>query len=222
MAQRTVLTAFAVALGVTAMLAGAGAWLYVRARAKPSGLEHAIIGDVLLTYPAGYARNHAAPVERLDRLDLAATFPDFKPAGDVQDVPTERALKDRAARTIFIAITPNDRSLDPTERPAKLYASMLDAIGYAQPSGLVLRRFQQGSPYEGEELYMTPPEGRSFWARCQARENATEATARIEEPCFTEMRMDGLNLTVRFAPAALAHWERLRDGVKALIAEIKR
>lgn len=223
MAQRTVLTAFGVAFCATLVLAGLAAWLYSRASSRPSGQEHALIGDVMLTYPAGYARNHvAAGAARLDRLDLAASFPDFGPAGEVRGVKTEAALADRTARTVFIAITPNDRSLDPAERPAKLYAPLLDAIGFAGPSGLVRRRFQQGSPYDGEDLFMTPPEGRAFWARCQAPGPSFSGADRLDAPCFTEMRVAGLNLTIRFSPNLLPDWEQLGDGVRSLIARFKR
>lgn len=218
MTGRMTLAVFGVAFTVTAALAGAGVWLAARARATPGGIEHALIGDAMLSYPAAYARNHvAAGAGRLDRLDLAASFPDFKPAAETRGVLTEAELAERTARTVFVTITPDDRSLEPTERPARLYAPLLDPIGFAKPAGLVLRRFQQGSPYEGEELYMTPPEGRAFWARCP-----TPEARGAREPCLTELRVDGVNLTVRFSPRLLPDWERLREGVTHLVAGMRR
>lgn len=219
---RTTRTALGVAFGVTAALAAAALWLAMRAGAAPTGVQHALIGDALLAYPAGYARAPmAAGAGRLDRLDLAAAFPGFEPAGTVIGATTEAALAERTARTVFVTVTPDDKSLDPTERPARLYAPFLEPLGFNQPAGLVLRRFSHGSPYEGEDLYLTPPEGRAFWARCQTP-GAKAGAGGVQEPCFTELRQDGLNLTLRFAPALLPEWERLRDGASGLIKRFRQ
>lgn len=218
MAGRMTLTVFVIAFGVTAALAGTGVWLAARARPTPNSVEYALIGEAMLSYPAAYARNRVqAGAGRLDRLDLAASFPDFQPAAEAKGLMSEADLDARTARTVFVTVTPDDRSLDPAERPARLYAPLLDPVGFAKPAGLVARRFQQGSPYEGEELYMTPPEGRAFWARCP-----TPEARGAREPCFTELRANGVNLTVRFAPALLPDWERLRDGVTTLVAGMRR
>lgn len=222
MAARTTYTALAIMLGVTAILAAVGAWLVNRAGAGPTGVQHALIGDAMLAYPAAYARAPmGTPAGRLDRLDLAATFPDFRPAGEVRGALTEAALVDRSARTIFVTITPDDKSLEPSERPARLYAPFLEPLGFDQPAGLLLRRFQHGSPYAGEDLYLTPPEGRAFWARCQTP-GAKAGQNAVQEPCFTEMRVDGLNLTVRFSPVLLPQWERLREGVGGLMSRLRQ
>mgnify|MGYP001186340518 CR=1 FL=1 len=221
MAGRTTLTALGVALGVAALLAAAAIWLATRSGPARAGLEHALVGDALLAYPAAYARTPlAAPAGRVERLDLAAAFPDFQPAGEAKGATTQAELAARAERLVFLALTADDKSLEPAERPAKLYAPFLEPIGYARPGGLVMRRFQQGSPYEGETLMMTPPEGRAFWARCPAQ--AEGGAQGLREPCFTEMRLDGLNLTLRFSPALLPDWERLRDGARALVEGFRK
>lgn len=221
MAGRTTLTALGVAAGVTALLIAAGVWLATRAGVSADGVAHALIGDAMLAYPRAYARNQSgATTDRLERLDLAATFPDFRPAADVRGVSSNESLAERTARTIFVVVAPDDRSLDPAERPAKLYAPFLDPVGFAKPSGLVARRFQDSSPYQGEELFMTPPEGRAFWARCPAPDAKTASDP--AGSCLTEMRLDGLNLTVRFDPSLLPEWERLRGGVATLLAGMRR
>jgi hypothetical protein len=218
MAERTTITAALVALGVTALLAAAAFWVIRRSHAPSGGVDVVIVGDVTLSYPAAYARPRLnRDIARLDRLDLAATFPDFTPAGEARDVRKEADLAERAAHVVFIALTPDDKSLDPAERPASLYAPFLEPMGFAKASGLVMRRFQQATPYEGEDLFMTPPEGRAFWARCPHA-----APSGPQEPCFTEFRWSGLNVALRFSPALLGDWERLGEGAKTFVKSLKR
>lgn len=220
MAGRTTLTALGVALGMTALIVAAGVWLAARTGGPRTGIEHALVGDALLAYPAAYARTPLdAPAGRVERLDLVAALPDFKPAADMTAEREQDRLV-RAARLVFIAVAADDKSLDPAERPGKLYAPFLEPIGYDMDGGLVLRRFQSGSPYAGEELVMTPPEGRAFWARCpMVRESPAPM---LQEPCFTELRLDGLNVTLRFARASLPEWERLRDGARTLVESFRK
>lgn len=218
MAERTTITAALIALGVTALLAAAGFWAIRRVRAPTGGVDVVIVGDTTLSYPAAYARPRLnRDIARLDRLDLAATFPDFTPAGEARDLLTEADLADRAARVVFIALTPDDKSLDPAERPATLYAPFLEPMGFAKANGLVMRRFQPGTPYEGEDLYMTPPEGHAFWARCPRA-----AQSGPQEPCFTEFRWSGLNVALRFSPTLLGDWERLGEAAKTFVKSLKR
>ena len=220
MAGRTTLTALGVALGMTALIVAAGVWLAARTGGPRTGIEHALVGDALLTYPAAYARTPLdAPAGRVERLDLVAALPDFKPAADMRAI-SEQEQRVRGDRLVFIAVAANDKSLDPAERPGKLYAPFLEPIGYDMEGGLVLRRFQAGSPYQGEELVMTPPEGRAFWARCPVFRESPDS--KVNEPCFTELRLDGLNVTLRFARASLPEWERLRDGARTLVESFRK
>lgn len=221
MAGRTALTAGSIVLAVSLLLAGAAFWLATRRNSGASGTEHALIGDAMLAYPAAYARHPiAAAAGRLDRLDLVATFPEFRPAGDARGLREEAARARRAGAIVFLTLTPDDKSLDPADRPAKLYAPFLDEIGVGQEGGLVKRRFQADTPYQGEDLYYTPPEGRAFWARCpRPRPEAGRAPA---EPCTTEMRWNGLTVALRFAPALLPQWERILSGAREMLDAMRR
>jgi hypothetical protein len=221
MAGRTALTAGSIVLLVSLALAAAALWLATRRDAVKSGTEHALIGDAMLAYPAAYARHHlAGAAGRLDRLDLAATFPDFRPAGEASSRRDADAQDQGAGAVVFLTLTPDDKSLDPADRPTRLYAPFLDDIGVTQEGGLVKRRFQADTPYDGEDLYFTPPEGRSFWARCP-RERAAASRAPAE-PCTTELRWNGLTVALRFAPTLLPQWERMVGGARALLDSMRR
>ena len=86
------------------------------------------------------------------------------------------------------------------------------------PEGLILRRFEQGSPYDLEELYIAPPDGRTFFARCL---KPSEADAAARDFCLFLFREDDLDVELRFAPALLEHWEALTEGAHAFLARIR-
>jgi hypothetical protein len=151
---------------------------------------------------------------RFERLDLALLLPDFKPAGslDARDL----ARPDRDIDMLFVTLVPQDETLDPADRPAQLYARFLEPGAPAPELGLIHRRFAAGSPYETEDLYLAPPEGRLFAARCRS-----DPKPELEpgSACLHEFRTHGLDVLLRFAPARLAYWDRLVDRVHALIAQ---
>jgi hypothetical protein len=148
---------------------------------------------------------------RFERLDVALLMPDFKPAGALD--ARELARPGHDADMLFVTIVPQDETLDPADRPAQLYARFLEPGAPAPELGLIHRRFAKGSPYENEDLYMAPPEGRLFAARCRGLDSTPGST------CLHEFRTHGLDVLLRFAPARLADWDRLADRVHALIAQ---
>jgi hypothetical protein len=221
MRDRAILIAGGTTAAVAVLVVGLLAYAMTRPRHSSNATVYALVGKATLAFPPDYGRGGAEQNGgRLDRLDLAAFFPDFKAAGRLDDVKPTDDLAERAEATVFMTLTPDDGSLDPADRPIRLYARFLDPIGYQHPGGLVRRRFQDGSPYEGEDLYMALPEGRSFWARCP-RSPAGAAT-KPPEPCLWEARLDGLDVAVRFAPALLTQWERLAEGVRGTVKAFLR
>ena len=142
----------------------------------------------------------------LEELDLALAMPDFSPAG-------VRANAMPMEKLIFLTLRRADEKIEPREKPAKLYARFLEPTVEVHPAGLILRRFEPGGPYDREALYMTPPEGRVFWARCMPAgpTGATPAT------CLSEARIAGLDIRLRFAPESLGAWEALTAGVVRVV-----
>jgi hypothetical protein len=173
------------------------------------------IGEARLSLDPAFLRNpDQRKGGRFERLDVALLMPDFKPAGalDARDL----ARPDRDADMLFVTIVPQDGTLDPADRPTQLYARFLEPGAPAPEIGLIHRRFAEGSPYENEDLYMAPPEGRLFAARCRGGQGPLFGPG---SACLHEFRTHGLDVLLRFAPARLADWDRLADRVHALIAQ---
>ena len=114
-----------------------------------------------------------------------------------------------------MTVTPKDEGLDPTERPAQLYARFLDRETLEGPGGLILRHFEASSPYDLEELYIAPPDGRSFFARCPkpARRDAGKS-------CLSMFRDGGIDVELRYRAGAARPLGRVFDGAHALLARM--
>ncbi|HXY58915.1 MAG TPA: hypothetical protein VEH76_10070 [Methylocystis sp.] len=202
-------------LGLLLLLALVAALFLVEtSEDAPDAPVETAIGAAHLIYPRGYARDEASAVGGLtDRLSLMAELPDFTPPRGKGSKAGQNPQND----VVLITISAKDDSLDPKDRPRGLYARFLESRVWVGPEGLILRRFEQGSPYDLEELYIAPPDGRTFFARCP-KPGETEAAADF---CLFVFREDDLDVELRFAPALLEHWEALTEGAHAFLARIR-
>ena len=211
--SRTATILVSVAVSLVALCAG-GAWMLVRHTGPgPDDYVQSRIGDLRLIYQAAYARFPGGRVGgQIDNLDIAATFPDLKPAGEATlafDAPAGKT-----PTLVFFSIGRAERKVDPADLVSTLYARFLDPeIGEAE-SGLLKRAFQEGSPYEGEDLYFSAPEGRAFAARCA---KPTVPPDGLPETCIAAFREGGADVDMRFTTALLPQWENLADGGRALV-----
>ncbi|HRJ69073.1 MAG TPA: hypothetical protein PK812_05635 [Beijerinckiaceae bacterium] len=190
--------------------------IYVE-RTPPAGAAEFFIGSQKVLVPRAMVRD---PDLRnggaLNRIDLALLWPDLRGAAAATKAEIDRGmvfigLEDAAPR----AATPGD--IDPTDRPGELYARFLAQEAWSNPGGLVMRRFRAGTPYEGEELFVSSPDERVFSARCPIRKlgNTTE------DLCLWQTRITGMELQVRFSPRLLVEWQALSGGVRALVTRLK-
>jgi hypothetical protein len=197
--------------------AGFGLWRAFTASRQPT-IVAASVGSASFALPGGYFRPSSRAGGRLEKLELAAFFPDFAPAGDLNDIASNTDLGERHEKLVFVTVTEADQTLDPADRPAKLYARFLDPDSWSQPGGLIARGFVSGSPFEGEELYFTAPEGRQFAARC-GRPDSRRTTPNF---CVDDFRLDGLNVELRFSANLLSEWEKLTGGARGLLQSGRR
>lgn len=204
------------ALALAAACAGAF-MILPRSFAAPT-TTMARLGATRLALPTGYFRPQSRRGGSVGEVALAAFFPDFTPGGEVSDVAPDTDLAERFERLVFISIKPADSSLDPVDRPARLYARFLEPDGWSHPGGLIAKAFQDGSPYEGQELYYVEPEGRQFAARCRQ----PDQTQKTPNSCIYDFRLDGLDVEMRFSAALLSEWEKLNAGVRGLIETARR
>ncbi len=198
-----------------ALVAGSGAlgW-YITQRANQNRtLVASTIGDVTLVYAPAYARfGGGQSGGRFESLEIAATFPDFRPAGD-SAIPLAEADGSGKNALVFFTFARADKKMAPADMVGLLYARFLEPGVEETEEGLIKRAFQDGSPYQGEDLYFAPPEGRAFAARCA---RPTTPSDGLPETCLSVFREGGLDISMRFGRPLLPRWERLAAGARAL------
>jgi hypothetical protein len=153
------------------------------------------------------------------RLDLTLTWPDLAPRD--HRLSAARASWPGAAPgpgqdLVDVTIVPADDSPAPETRVASLYARFLEATVQQGPGDLITRHFRRNSPYAGEVLVFSPPDGRRVAARCETEPGSAEsagdrapdaASVTVPAACIAEFRRHGLDVRLRFAP-------RLANGME--------
>jgi hypothetical protein len=209
--------AFAAAIVTSAcILLAAIIWL-AQPEQQKSGIVEVFIGKIRLAVPSDYIRfEHARFGGRLPELDLMAEAASFRPVQAEAKVPVN---EDTSSKTVFFTLTPAGGTLSPAERTTRLYARFLEADHWEHPGGLIMRRFQSGSPYQNEDLYIAPPEGRLFAARCPRPRNPPD---NLPQTCLSNIRIDGIDIRVRFSATLLSDWRKLFEGTRGLVQSFRR
>jgi hypothetical protein len=206
-------------VGVATLLAiGAGVFLARGRSGEAPTTRQAVVGQTRFTLLSGYFRPSSQGGGNLNHLDLAAFFPDFTPAGEAGDIDKKTDLTERFQKLVFITVSSADTTLDPADRPSKLYTRFLDPEQWSHPGGLVASAFQPGSPFEGQELYFVAPEGRAFAARCGKPDQAQKTP----NSCTYVFRTGDFDVELRFSAALLSEWEKLSAGARGLIEAARR
>jgi hypothetical protein len=169
------------------------------------------VGNASFAIPPAYVRDGALPRPGAqERVDLALRFPDMTPAARGDGAPA-----------VYVALLREDGVIDPSARVTEIYGRFLEPDIWHNPGGLLLRRFTADSPYGDEELFISPPDGSAFSARCRKPQPAGRA-ADIGETCLWRFRARGADVQARFSPDLLPQWEALAEGVRAKVAEWRR
>jgi hypothetical protein len=184
-------------LGVVAV-AGASTWLSKREPAPP-GPVRMTVGAQSFVVDSRWLRGRTA---RGGRVTLAISW------GEITQAPEASEPSD-----VLFTIGPADGSTPPADRPNLLYARFLTAATVAAEGGLVRREFRAGSPFEGEALYLSPPQGRLFAARCPIASPGQPAESR----CVAEFRVADLDVLATFEPALLPNWDTLSRAARRLV-----
>jgi hypothetical protein len=208
---------FLIALLFACLAAGAYSILRLTESA-PSAHVEAEIGDARFSYQKAYARDAATAVGGLeDRLAFAVAFPNFSPLNPPNASMSPREPAERRQKTIFITVTLADDGINPADRPARLYSRFLEGEAVTAQGGLIMRQFESGSPYQLERLFLAPPDGRAFFARCPKQLSTDPAL----DLCLSIFRVKTLDVELRFASTLLEHWENLIDQTRNFIASIE-
>lgn len=196
------------------LLAGSAAFLISSAKPEAPRLLSVGIGPATLSVNSTLVRN---PAQRRDgqagRLDLALSWPGLeasKPPSPSDAGADAFALKDVLLVTILAA----DDGLDPSALPAQLYGRYLESGVEDGPAGLIRRSFRARSPYEGEVLFIAPPDGRRFAARCELARPSPDS---LPHMCIAQFRRDGLDVQLRMDARLLDQWEAIDERLRHLV-----
>ncbi|RDJ27459.1 hypothetical protein DWF00_10930 [Bosea caraganae] len=178
-----------------------------RFAAKPGPqLQPARIGEVVLAVPqdlAGTGEDDTSRVVGMVRLRL--DWPSFGP------------VTAQSRKKLLITLSPPDKVNEPATQLAT-YARFLTPTVWSNPGGLVVRGFRKSSPYEGDELYVSVPDGRGFAARCPLDSGAVT----LDELCRVTFRHRGMDVNIRFPRTVIADWELMIGGVRRTIDGLMR
>ncbi len=186
---------FAVAaLGIGFLAAAAGSVMMREPAAPADGTVAVPIAGRSVELPAAWLRERdGAAVELripLDAFAGAAAAPDG---------------------IVLVRIGPAEGSSAPAVRAPLLHARFLAPAATPVEGGLIRREFRAGSPFEGEILYLAPPDGSAFSARCAER-----WAGGPRETCLAELRAGDIDIRLRLAPENLAHWQAVTRGLARL------
>jgi hypothetical protein len=183
-------------------------------RDERNALEPFTVAGERLALPAAYFRSRADD----GAIELAAFFPSFAPAGRFDDIDARTDLDERFQRLVLLELRPADTSIDPAERTARLYVRFLNETSWSHPGGLLAREFEPGSPFEGDELYYSPPDGRDFAARCRR----PDPDRKTPNTCLAAFRSGAIDAELRFSAALLSEWRTLIGNARGLIETARR
>jgi hypothetical protein len=201
------------------LLAVLAAWRFWLAPAPVEALTFDI-GGQRLRFASSYVRLPDA-IEP-DRVDLVVRAPDFTPAATTPArLPAPGEADDpKAARSgraqMFLTLTPAPKISGRAEKasPAERYGPYLAPEAQVTEGGLLRRRFEDNSPYANEDLFLAPPDGEEFSARCPRPKIPSDG---LPETCLAEFKIESLLLQMRFDPVWLGDWAKWRADALNLV-----
>lgn len=168
-------------------------------------LQATRIGEVVLAIPEKLTRADPEEGHLVGMARLRLDWPSLGP------VTPQTRLK------LLVTLSPQDKVNEPATQ-LSVYARFLTTTVWSNPGGLVVRGFRKGSPYEGDELFVSVPDGRGFAARCPVE----TAGAGFDEHCRVTFRHRGMDVNIRFPRAVIADWELMLGGVRRAVDRLVR
>jgi hypothetical protein len=174
------------------------------------------IGGYVFNVPPAAIRvalqRHAGPQER---IDLAFLWPELIPP----DPTVKPALRQEPLTfdRLFISLAGFSGALSTVERFRQIYPRYFADGQFAGPDGLIVKRFRDGTPYQGDDLFYDPTMQDPFMARC-SRPGAGETPG----ICLVEQRIAGaVDVTVRFPRDWLIEWRTLAKAIDHVIKTLR-
>jgi hypothetical protein len=169
-----------------------------------------VVADVVFNVPAAAIR---VPMQRRagpqERIDLAYQWPQLTPAATPAAGPTGPAVP---GPELFVTIERSQGLLPPGERLKSIYPRYFDEAPRADPIGLMIRPFGDGTPYQGEDVLYDQAAPERFMVRCSRAQNQF-----VWATCIDERTVGSAALTFRFPRAWLTDWRDVNAGIDRLI-----
>lgn len=171
------------------------------------------IQDVTFNIPPGAIRLKAQRKPGTqERIDLVFMWPGLTPP-DERPVPVASS---EAIDRIFLTIAASDNTLPPIERFKTIYPRYFDSRLGSTESGLTVRPFRSGTPYQGEELLYDNGNPERFLVRC-TRDGPKGAIGM----CLYQRRVGAAEITIRFPREWLSDWAGVLSGIERLLASFR-
>ncbi len=199
-----------------ALATGLALHLTHRDEEREAIVQPARIGAIALMVPQNLTGSEPGDSSRL--VGMVRLRLDWPSLGPAQTGPA--AMQNR--QRLLITLTPQDKVNEP-QTQLSVYARFLTPTVWSNPGGLVVRGFRKGSPYEGDELYVSVPDGRGFAARCPLDSSRAEpGRPDLDEPCRVTFKHRGMDVNIRFPRSIIADWEVMLGGVRHTIDGMMR
>lgn len=163
------------------------------------------------------------PVQRRagahERVDLAFLWPSLEPPDPAVNALAPSTYAPAAAKSLerlFVTLAAAGDTLPPTERVRTIYPRYATSQPVAGPDGLAVLAFQDGSPYQGEDLVYDPDAPDKFLVRC-SRNNAGPTPG----TCLYNLRIDTADVVVRFPREWLNDWRIVAAKIERLIQSMR-
>jgi hypothetical protein len=173
------------------------------------------VAGELLNVPSAAIRlatqRHAGPQER---LDLAFLWPSLSPP----DPAAKPVLNEEpnALDRLFVTIAPADATVPPAERINTIFRRYLANERFESPDGLTIMSFRDGTPYQGEDLYLDAAAPDRFITRC-----TRPGAGGTPGMCLYEQRIGAAGVTVRFPREWLSDWRGVVRAIERLIGSLR-
>lgn len=146
-----------------------------------------------------------------ERLDIAVEWPSLGPPDPAHKPHPAEPSNPRFDR-LFVTVAAAASTMPPIERIKAIYPRYLAEGRFRGPTGLLVARFNDGTPYQGEDLFYDETDPERFVVRC------TRPQGQAPGSCLNERRLGGADVTVRFPRNALPDWQEIQKGIDRLVA----
>lgn len=173
-----------------------------------------VAGELFNVPPAAIRQPLQQRVGPQERLDLAFLWPSLSPP-DPAAKPT-LADEPNALDRLFVTIAPTDGTLPPVDRINAIFRRYLTDEHFESPDGLIIMSFRDGTPYQGEDLYLDAAAPERFMTRC-----TRPGPGGTPGMCLYEQRIGAASVTVRFPRDWLTDWRGLARSLDRLVAALR-